>query len=183
MRNIIVLFIFVISVVSCSPTYKTYEINKFHGQQQFYILDTITIDSAKVICYDNVYYVVSNTKLEKKHINAPFGKDTEVFLYDGKNVGLYFYIDNEKNLKKYYCTYDKGLDKTYDYYIGKKSVPVYSFKQRINRFLLCMVNVNYFNRINSGFETTDKGCKIIPLHIKDSNCLNNYRKIVFPLCD
>ena len=186
MRNIIVLFIFVISVVSCTSSYKIYEVNRHSDQQHFYILDTISIDSPIVICYNNVYYMTSKDKLNRESNNSSILEDTEVFLYDGEQFGIYYYMDNEKDLKKNYCTYDqgrKGLVRISDYKIGKKKVPVYSFRDKIDLFLLCLVNVNYFNLVNSGFITTDKECRIIPIHIKDSNSLNHYMKMAFPLCN
>ena len=185
MKKLLFLLFFFFQLLSCSTIERgmLYNTAKYDDMRysHFYVIDTIQIDSPMVLKNKSLYYIFPKTIYKANKINKDFFQRKDVFLYDGTIGDISMYVDKQNDFYKYdfFNNLDCNLVKTDIIKNGN----FYEFKKLPKCFVLCFVNVNYFNWCNRGFICSDrKGDKMRNPFIKDKMSKINYRKIVFPIC-
>jgi len=165
--NIILILIFSL-LSSCSKNIFDSNYKGENNYKNFYIVDTITIENPILTSYYGGRFVFSRQLLEKTKINSDFFKRPDVFL-----LGFDLYYDMNPRDYKRYNYQDDGNCKTKKVVSNQKHIEIYEYTNNPVRFILCLINVNYYN-VKHNAENYYQIC------IKDQK--NSFYKIVFPLC-
>lgn len=146
----------------------------------FYVIDTIKISSPVVIYHDHLYYVTSEENLTS--INNSSLKRQDVFLYDGNGIGFYMYIDMIGDMHKYDHLKIGHFPIKFKNRI-KGNIELYDFAEKPSTFILCLINVDYYNLSNRSIITCGDNLdqKHDNPYIRDKSPSNSYRKIAFPM--
>jgi len=172
-KNFILLVSLTWLIVGCHKRIRMYYDYNYKGESNYknvYLVDTISINDPIIIRYNGGRFIVPNQLLNKTvKINDKFLKRPDVFI-----LGDNFYRDfNSKDSIKFVSYPEEGGCGTEKITSDIENVEVFRYKSKSVKFLLELVNVNYYNKTHNGYNTFE---------IENNDWKNSFYKVVFPLC-
>ena len=173
--KIVFLFALLTSCTATKPIYDTY----YKGEpnyKSFYVVDTIKVENPIIIRGQGKEFVCSKSLVQSTKINKKFFNRPDVFI-----LGDNFYCDLYPQDYKKYTYFDDGESEGHCEEIKldtliNKIIRVYKYKTDSVRFILCLINANYYNNHYNTFDA--------PWYcIMNKDQKNSYYKIVYPLCE
>lgn len=172
MKTINIIFIFIL-LTSCAVNRNNFDSNyrEEPNYKSFYLVDTIKLESPIIVNNHGGKIICSKALLKNIRIDKAFFKRPDVFI-----LGEDLYYDlNPKDYKKYHYPDGGNCEiSKIDTLIGK-GITVYKYKTDSIRFILCLINSNYYNIKH---RTIDAGW----YRIINNDQKNSYYKIVYPIC-
>ena len=171
--KILKLAFFFVVLTSCSSKNGIYD-TSYKGEsnyKNFYVVDTIKLENPIIINCHGKKVVCSKELLSKVKIDKMFFNRPDVFIL---GVDLYYDLNPNDYKRYHYPDYGSCEEVILDISTNK-DITAYKYTKESVRFILCLINANYYNKKHS---TLDSAW----YRIVNNDQKNSFYKIVYPLC-